>query len=283
MLKTINDYFYFSQKERRGIFVLLSLIILLIAINVFIIPQMGGEKPINKDAFMAWVDSLMQNPVDTMQTKAIEYFNFDPNLIVKEDWLNLGLSESQTKTILNYRKAGGTFFKKTDLKKIYSINEGQYLKLEPYIIFTTSTNTKKTYAKSIVKIELNASDSIDLIKIRGIGSVFASRILKYRKLLGGYSQASQLTEVYGIDSSKFQKLKQHFSACDSNKIIRININIASFRELLKHPYISYEFVKRIVNERRKKDFSSFKEFSKRTNTSDSLLRKLKPYLIISTK
>lgn len=281
MLKTINDYFYFSQKERRGIFVLLSLIILLIAINVFIIPQMGREKPINKDAFIAWVDSLMQNPVDTMQTKTIDYFNFDPNLIAKAEWLKLGLSESQTKTILNYRKAGGTFFKKTDLKKIYSINESQYLKLAPFIIFSTSTNTKKTYAK--LKIDLNSADSIDLIKIRGIGSVFASRILKYRKLLGGYSQASQLTEVYGIDSSKFQKLKQHFSACDSNKIIRININIASFRELLKHPYISYEFVKRIVNERRKKDFSSFKEFSKRTNTSDSLLRKLKPYLIISTK
>lgn len=242
---------------------------------------MGREKPINKDAFIAWVDSLMQNPVDTMQTKTIDYFNFDPNLIAKAEWLKLGLSESQTKTILNYRKAGGTFFKKTDLKKIYSINESQYLKLAPFIIFSTSTNTKKTYAK--LKIDLNSADSIDLIKIRGIGSVFASRILKYRKLLGGYSQASQLTEVYGIDSSKFQKLKQHFSACDSNKIIRININIASFRELLKHPYISYEFVKRIVNERRKKDFSSFKEFSKRTNTSDSLLRKLKPYLIISTK
>jgi len=283
MLKTINDYFYFNQKERRGIFALLSIIILLIAINIFIIPRMGKEKPINKEDFIAWVDSLTQNPSDTINTKVIEYFNFDPNQITKEEWLKLGLSEDQIKVIFNFRKAGGRFFKKEDLKKIYSISDAQYSLLEPYILIPRSGFTKEGISAQTFSIELNTADSIDLIKISGIGPVFASRILKYRKLLGGYSQVSQLMEVYGIDSIKFRKLKHNFSACDSNKIIRININTATFKELLKHPYISYEFVKNIVNERKKGSFNSVDDLLKRTTVSDSLFKKLQPYLESSIK
>lgn len=282
MFKAINDYFYFSQKERRGIFALLTIIIILIGMNLFMIPQIGSEKPIDKLAFMAWVDSLSQKSVDSTQTNIIEYFNFDPNKITKEAWLKLGLSNDQIKVILNFQKAGGKFFKKEDLKKIYSIGDEQYLELEPYIKISTPRFNKKINTPKL-SIELNSADSLELIKIKGIGSVFASRIIKYRTLLGGYFHPSQLMEVYGIDSIKFQKLKPHFCACDSSKIIKLNINTSSFKELLKHPYISYEFVKLIVNERKKGSFKSVGDLLKRTTVSDSLFKKLQPYLESSTK
>ncbi len=276
MLKTINDYFYFSQKERRGIFALIFIISILILLNIFVIPQMGSEKPINNDAFMAWVDSITQKP---NQSKVIEYFNFDPNVITKKEWLKLGLSEDQIKVLLNYRNAGGRFYKKEDLKKIYSITDELYLSLEPYIIFSTAKVVNKKITQNL-SIDLNSVDSTDLIKINGIGPVFAARILKYKKLLGGYSQASQLMEVYGIDSAKFHSIKHNFSTCDRSKLIRININTASFKELLKHPYISYEFVKLVVNERRKEVFKTLEDFKERTQLSDSVYQKLTPYLTI---
>ncbi len=278
MLKTINDYFYFSQKERRGIFALLTIIIILFGTNSFIIPQLRNKQPINKDEFIAWVDSLMQKPVDIIQITEIEYFNFDPNLITKEECLKLGLSSKQAQVILNFRKAGAKFFRKEDLKKIYSISNEEYLILEPYIKIQKSSFKNKARTSPKLSIELNTADSTDLIRVKGIGSIFASRILKYRKLLGGYSQPSQLMEVYGIDSAKFHTMKHNFSSCDSSKIIRININTASFKKLLKHPYISYEFVKIIVNTRRKELYKTLEDFKERTQLSDSVYQKINPYL-----
>jgi competence protein ComEA len=144
MLKSINDYFYFNQRERRGIFVLLSIITVLVGSNIFIIPQFGKNEPINKDAFIAWVDSLMQKPNEKIDTTIIEYFNFDPNQITMEDWLKLGLTEKQTQTILNYRNAGGKFFTKKDLKKIYSISDELFQKLEPYILLPDSKTSNSS-------------------------------------------------------------------------------------------------------------------------------------------
>ena len=164
------------------------------------------------------------------------------------------------------------------MKKIYSISNEQYLILEPYIKIQKSTFADKKIISQKLSIDLNLADSSDLIKVKGIGSVFAKRILKYRKLLGGYSHLSQLKEVYGIDSLRFHTIKHNFSTCDSSKIICININTATFKELLKHPYISYEFVKLIVNERKKGRFNSVDELLERTTISDSLYIKLQAYL-----
>lgn len=283
MFQSINDYFYFNQKERRGIFALLSIILILIGINIFVIPQLGKEKAIDKNTFIAWVDSLTQKSNEEVEKKIIDYFKFDPNLIAKEEWLKLGLGENQIKIILNYRKAGGKFLEKGDIKRIYSISDEQYSALEPYITIPTSTFANKTVPTQKSAIELNAADSIDLIKISGIGPVFASRILKYRHLLGGYTQPSQLMEVYGIDSAKFRNIKNNFTACDTSKIIQLNINTANFRELLKHPYISYEFVKFIVNARKEEGFNSLGDLLKRKIVSDSLFKKLQPYLKTSNK
>ena len=55
-------------------------------------------------------------------------------------------------------------------------------------------------------ILLNASDTAEWKKIPGIGSVYASRIVQYRNLLGGFSHVEQLLEVYGIDQELFSRI-----------------------------------------------------------------------------
>ncbi|MEI7501554.1 MAG: helix-hairpin-helix domain-containing protein, partial [Bacteroidota bacterium] len=59
---------------------------------------------------------------------------FDPNLITTAEGLRLGLSERQMQNLLNYRAKGGHFYRKEDLKKMYTLPESQYQELEPYII-----------------------------------------------------------------------------------------------------------------------------------------------------
>ena len=69
---------------------------------------------------------------------------------------------------------------------------------------TTSIKTKKT--KQI--IQLNQADSLQLISINGVGPFYAKQIVKYRKELGGFRNYAQITEIWGLENSEIQKLKQ---------------------------------------------------------------------------
>lgn len=87
------------------------------------------------------------------------------------------------------------------------------------------------------KIDLNLADSVELVRLPGIGPVFASRIIKYRNFLGGFVSTSQLGEVYGITDSLCRKLLPVLTA-DTSAVRKIFINIPGFDRSLRHPYIS---------------------------------------------
>ena len=83
-------------------------------------------------------------------------------------------------------------------------------------------------------IELNSADTTALKSLPGIGSVFASRIIKYRELLGGFVSISQLLEVYGLDSTRYSRIAGLVVA-DSAAIRKLSVNSLRFAELLRHP------------------------------------------------
>ena len=114
---------------------------------------------------------------------------------------------------------------------------------------TKKYQARKTYypkqrKKPIQPIEINGADSSGLTEIRGIGPVFASRIVKYRNMLGGFYCKEQLLEVYGIDHENFSYISTQIEV-DSTKINKIDINNIKFKELLKHPYLNYDDVKAV--------------------------------------
>lgn len=47
-------------------------------------------------------------------------------------------------------------------------------------------------------IDVNKADSAGFEKLYGIGPKLASRIVKYREWLGGFTHVEQVKEVYGI-------------------------------------------------------------------------------------
>ena len=97
-------------------------------------------------------------------------------------------------------------------------------------------------------LEINTTDSLGFLDLYGIGPVFSGRIVKYRKLLGGYSQCDQLLEIYGMDSSRYIGFKANIRV-DSSHLQKLDINTSSFKELLRHPYLDYEAVKKVVGYR----------------------------------
>ena len=301
----LRSYLSFSRKELNGIFVLFVLILLVILsprlYSFFFKDQkydferfkMEAEdfraaaakieipnRKINKAAAKSWA-----RPV---------YFNFDPNGLSESNWLKLGLSQKQIQVIRNYEFKGGKFFRKEDLKKIYSISEKQYSMLEPFIkIGNTDVLSDKKTVKTKYKstgisehtlrpiIEINAADSLELERIRGIGPAFASRIIRFRKRIGGFYRKEQLLEIYGMDSLKYDQLKDQIQV-NSGLITKLNINTFTFDEIRHHPYLNYKQMNAIIQYRTQHgSYKSIDDLRKIAILNEEIIRKIEPYFSLS--
>lgn len=63
------------------------------------------------------------------------------------------------------------------------------------------------FDKNLGKLDLNAADSVSLMKLEGIGEKLAARILEYRRVNGGFREIGELRDIKGITLSRFNKLK----------------------------------------------------------------------------
>jgi Helix-hairpin-helix motif len=143
--------------------------------------------------------------------------------------------------------------------------------------YTVLPGYQRKYSRSAFPVDLNRSDSAGLLPLPGIGPVFAGRIIKYRNLLGGYVWVEQLLEVYGMTDQSLEMIKDKIEI-DSSVVRRICLDSASFKELLRHPYLEYKDVKALADYR---DFSgsiqSEKELVENYILTDSVLKKVLPY------
>ena len=203
-------------------------------------------------------------------------FDFDPNTTTKEEFTKLGITEKQIKVIENYRNKGGRFFEKEDFKKIYSISDNLYKKLENYI----KINFDKDKKLEKIVIEINNSNIDDLQKINGINEFLAKRIIKFRKLIGGFVDKNQLMEVYGLKKENFERIKNNIKI-DKSKIKKININFDDIKELSKHYYLTYFDAKNIVEFRTKHgSFKKIDDILEKKILPKEIFDKIKEYLTL---
>ena len=124
---------------------------------------------------------------------------------------------------------------------------------------TTPPQTKSKPARHVPTvvavtepIDLNVADTTMLQQLPGIGAAYAKWIVDYREKLGGYCETEQLLEVYRMDTIRFNDIER-FVEIDSTFIPKqLRINSDAFKILLKHPYLEYDEVKKIVNYREQK-------------------------------
>ena len=308
MFKGWKDYFYLNRGEQRAMLILFAAIILVYGMLIFSklqpsqrnVDTVAFAKEIK--AFERQIDSAKNTQVSEIyrrsnrsnysaneKVKPLTPFTFDPNTLTELGWLKMGLPEKLIRTILNYTGKGGHFYQKEDLQKIYGLTVSQYTALEPFItippkpktVFGSSAFKNIRYEKPPVQpVELNSADSAGLEALRGIGPVFAMRILRFRDLLGGYAKREQLQEVYGLDSSLYQLILPYVKV-DPDKIKRIDINQCPLPALKKHPYIGYYTAKAIADYRVKHlKFRSVDEISLLPGMTPAKFKQLSPYLIV---
>jgi competence protein ComEA len=307
MTSFFRSYFFFNRGEKNGILLFIPVILILFAYpayrNYTRKPEQADFSQYNKEirAFEATLvnDSIQKSRrnftpdferVDGSLTEArLRPFVFDPNELPADKWIEMGLSQKQVKTILNYRKKGGRFYDKEDFRKIYGISENEYSVLAPFINITKPDYNKEMAIKSAgnVKyagykktiIDINAADSLDLLEISGVGPAFAHRILRYRNKLGGFYAKEQLLEVFGMDSSRYAKISD-YCTIGNGVLEKINLNTAKVADLKKHPYFDYYLAKSIVDYRiLHGPYAKVEQLKYTRLVYEDLYKKIAPYLV----
>lgn len=313
--RLLSAFFTLNKGEQRAIIILLVLTLLVAVFNL-ILPQFFPVQITDHSQFESDIASFrteQQSIFDSIQIERLQSrgeldlvlaqqklkpFKFDPNHLPEELWKQMGLTEKQIRVIKNYESKGGSFTSPKDLQRMYCISDAEYQVLKPYIRIESPFKTmsenpvqqrKQAYIQKVKKqpqyqlVEINTSDTLELSKNLLLPMWLATRVIKYRDLLGGFASFNQLHEVYGLDSIRVIKLRNYI-VVDPNEISKINLNTSEFKELLRHPYISYDITKDIVNSRKKEgNFKTTEEIVERGIITESLFIKLRSYLTVKTE
>lgn len=285
--ENIRAVLNFSPSERRGLLVLILIILLTSVFPRFYKVFYTEEILIEIQEFTALTDSISneRSTKNQLESSDVLLFNFDPNTCSEEDLMNLGFPDYLAGRLIKFRNSGGNFKKREDLLKLYGMNQSLYNKISPFVNIkslpsnNSSSEKHKRRESVIVVLDVNTCDSIDLIKLKGIGPTFSQRIIKYRESLGGFHSKEQLMEVYGINDSLFKEIDE-FLMINDKGCEKIDINNVQLKELRKHPYFrNYNLSRAIINYR--SQHNSFQRPEDLLNihiVNDSIYKKIAPYI-----
>jgi DNA uptake protein ComE-like DNA-binding protein len=302
------DALGFSSAEANGAILLVFILFSFIILSTFLQPVRPAKIATDDQSLKEWaaeieaslVAKTPENPKPatypqktSRKRSEVPYrpFAFDPNTASQEDLISNGVPAFLARRMVNYRSKGGSFRKKEDLLKIYDFSDSLYALVEPYVQIADSLTNEgirdtefakkdEEPAEPEVWFELNSANAEELRRIRGIGAVLSSRIVKYRNLLGGFHDYAQLREVWGLKPEVIEVLKNH--SVLEPKIQQIPLNTDSIKVLARHPYIDYNLARALVNYRKVHgDYQEAAEIQNIKLMSDSLYQKLSPYLSIS--
>lgn len=266
-MKIFKSHFWYNKSQRNGILFLVVTLFLLQFFYFFV--DFSSNVMIDTDSlelltFKYKIDSLRKVALEKRKPKL---FSFNPNYITDFKGYQLGMTLQEIDRLHEYRKENKFVNSIKEFQKVTEVPDSILNNISPYFKFpdwVLKRNKLLNTSKSIVvsskpsivgnlrgdKIKIttnnvNNATQQDFETINGLGEVLSERVIKYRQKLQGFSYNSQLYEVWGIERSTIDKVLKIFKIYQKPNIQKINVNTASFKEVLKNPYINYNLCKDI--------------------------------------
>lgn len=257
--KVWREYFAFPKKERRALWVLFIIWMVLLSYQIY----QANFLEINQSQLTYKIvlaeelqksderkyKSQINAPKTYLKKKRTIYFNY----IEKSDLRDAGISEKEADHIMHLKRIGLKIYTLSDLNNTASMDTlsknilSNILRFYPEkkyfnpMVFNTNESRN-------ISLNINSVDTAALDNLKGISYGTARRVLRYRERLGGYIHKEQLKEVWGMDSLSYSILVNNI-VIEKNQQNRININSADLKTLGAHPYIGYPLAKLIMNYR----------------------------------
>ena len=270
----IKDYFAFTKGEKRGVIVLLSIIVI-VTVGIQFIKFLRINEFTDFSRFDAEISQFEKERTQQQKEGSLskfkknetplptEFFDFNPNTIEDSNWLKLGLAAWQIKTINNYKAKGGEFRIKSDVGKIYGVSDTLYQLLYPYILLPEVKENKfvDSSKKEKSKITYFNFDPNTISKEQweklGFKDWQIKTIFNYKEKGGSWKTKADVKKIYGLAETDYYKLepfillpneisKSETSATKKDYTKKVNINTANAKELTNLKGINSEKYAEII-------------------------------------
>lgn len=260
-----TSYFWYNKSQRNGVLFLVMLIIILQLIISFGDFSLDEKKDLCVPEILTYYEQIDSLKLLALQNRKQQLFPFNPNYITDYKGEQLGMSLKEIDRLLAFRNTNKFINSKKEFQQVTKVSDRLLNDIAPYFKFpdwvvnkrkqtpvVSSRRTKQSefeYKKSISTIDINKATAEDFQTIRGIGPVFSERIIQYRSKLQGFSFESQIYEIWGIEKEVAKKVISTFQIIKKPILKKTNVNTATFKELLKTPYVNYDLCKKILDYR----------------------------------
>ena len=253
-MKIFKSHFWYTKNQRNGILLLLIIIIflqLILHFKNFDSQQLVDLSQPKITSYNKQLDSLKKK---SSKKKKFKIYPFNPNYISDYKGYQLGMNVDEIDRLLAYREQRLYVNSAKEFQAITKISDSLLKKISPFFKFpewvqkkNNNKNNQQRYipnsrinVSEITTVDINKATLKDFTAIEGVDEYISERIIKYRSKLQGFSFKEQLFEVWGLDEQMANKILSTFSIKNKPIIKKVNINTASFKEVLSNPYIDYE-------------------------------------------
>ena len=253
-MNKLKSHFWYNKRQRNGILFLCFLIII-IQIAYFTIDFSAG------DALVISSEEIiqLQKEIDSLAVfkKIPEKYvvrPFNPSFLTGYKAYTLGLNTDEIDKLLAHRKAGKYINTTKQFQEITGVNDSLLAVLKPLFKFPDwvikqQKDEKERRRQALIIKNINTATAQDLVVIKGVGIKTANRIINYRTRLKGFTFSDQLYEVFYLDTLVANRVLKQFKIFEKPEIEKLNVNTASFKSVLKLPYIDYALTLKIFGYR----------------------------------
>ena len=262
-MKIFKSHFWYTKNQRNGILLLLIIIIflqLILHFKNFDSQQLVDLSQPKITSYNKQLDSLKKK---SSKKKKFKIYPFNPNYISDYKGYQLGMNVDEIDRLLAHREQRLYVNSAKEFQTITKISDSLLQKISPFFKFpewvqkkNNNKNNQQRYipnsrinVSEITTVDINKATLKDFTAIEGVDEYISERIIKYRSKLQGFSFKEQLFEVWGLDELMANKILSTFSIKNKPIIKKVNINTASFKEVLSNPYIDYELCIKIFDYR----------------------------------
>ena len=260
-MKNLKSHFWYNKSQRNGVFFMLFFILILQGVYFFVDFSSNEETDLPSAEI-----ALFQNQIDSLKLIEIEkrkpkIYPFNPSFITDYKGYQLGMKTEEIDRLLSHRESGKYINSTNQFQQVTKVSDSLLAVISPYFKFPDWISKKKkstAYSYNKPKVEelftgekqdLNTVTAIQLKEINGIGDKLSERIVKFRNSMKGFLNDEQLGQVYGLKPEVIDKVLQRYTVLSQPIIEKVNVNTATFKEVLHLPYIDYELTKKIFQYR----------------------------------
>lgn len=256
MKNPFKDILYFMKGDRRAVVALGCIGVFCVGVLMVVDRPSSQPSPSMEREAMQGVESTPN------ERSGVVLQTFDPNTVDSLTLIGFGMKPWKVKNFLHYRAAGKVFHSAEDMGDTYGWTAEDVEMLTLYVRVGKQYEKKKKEREereqweqkdekpehpsnkfhTLTKVDVNTADTATLRRIPGVGTKISEAIVEYRERLGGFYSVEQLMEIKIVSP----ELLEWFMVSASSDVQKIPINRASFQALNRHPYISYEQTKALL-------------------------------------